>query len=80
MTSEDMMFMALDLASYSMTDSEGFPYDKRDWSGNAFYTIPVTLNSNVTKLHEQFFGQDGYQPTETVQGISSSISGRTGYY
>lgn len=80
MTSEDMMFMALDLASYSMTDSEGFPYDKRDWSGNAFYTIPVTLNSNVTKLHEQFFGQDGYQPTETVQGISNSISGQTGYY
>jgi len=80
MTSEDMMFMALDLTSYSMTDSEGFPYDKRDWSGNAFYTIPVTLNSNVTKLHEQFFGQDGYQPTETVQGISSRISSRTGYY
>ena len=80
MTSEDMMLMALDLTAYSMTDSEGFPYDKRDWSGNAFYTIPVTLNSNVTKLHEQFFGQDGYQPTETVNGISSSISGKTGYY
>ena len=80
MTSEDMMLMALDLASYSMTDSEGFPYDKRDWSGNAFYTIPVTLNSNVTKLHEQFFGQAGYQPTETVNGISDRISGKTGYY
>lgn len=80
MTTGDMMSMAMKLPSYSMTDSVGWPYTVRDWNGGAFYGPPVTLNSNVTQLHEEFFAQDGYVPTEDVQSISESISAKTGYY
>ena len=37
-------------------------------------------SSNVTKLHEQFFGQEGYTPTQDVQNISKRISAKTGLY
>lgn len=80
MSTADMMGMTLKLTSYEMTDSVGFPYDVRDYNKGIYYGVPVTLSTNVTKLHEQFFAQDGYTPTVEVQDISSNISARTGYY
>ena len=80
MSTGDMMGLALNLTSYSMTDSVGFPIDKRDWSAAAFYCVPVTLESNVSKLHEQFFAQEGYVPTSEVLDISEDISAESGYY
>ena len=73
-----MMDMALKLNSYEMTDSVGWPYDVGEWSHGGWYGPPVTLSSNVTKLHEQFFGQEGYTPTQDVQNISKRISAKTG--
>lgn len=80
MTSADMLGMVMKLTSYTMTDSVGWPYDVREWNGGAFYGPPVTLSSNVTKLHEQFFAQEDYIPTQDVQDISERISALTGYY
>ncbi len=80
MSSADMMGMLMDITSYDMTDSVGWPYDHNDWNEGAYYNIPVTLASNVSKLHEEFFAQEGYEPTQDVQGISEDISWRTGYY
>lgn len=80
MSSMDMLGMAMDLTSYSMTDSVGFPYEVRDWSGGVFYGVPVTLESNVSMLHQQFFAQEGYIPTQDVRDISKRISSKTGYY
>lgn len=80
MTSSDMLSMAIKLNSYSMTDSVGWPYDVGSWSSGAWYGPPVTLSSNVTKLHEQFFAQEDYVPTDDVQSISERISATTGLY
>ena len=80
MSSADMMDMVLKLNSYEMTDSVGWPYDVGSWSHGGWYGPPVTLSSNVTKLHEQFFGQEGYTPTQDVQNISKRISAKTGLY
>ena len=80
MSSADMMDMVLKLNSYEMTDSVGWPYDVGSWSSGGWYGPPVTLSSNVTKLHEQFFGQEGYTPTQDVQNISKRISAKTGLY
>lgn len=80
MSTADMMGMALKLTSYNMTDSVGWPYNTRGWTGNAWYGPPVTLNSNVIQLHEEFFAQPDYVPTQEVQDISSRISATTGYY
>ncbi|NLD19040.1 MAG: hypothetical protein GX663_02170 [Clostridiales bacterium] len=80
MSSMDMMGMVLKLNSYSMTDSVGWPYDVGNYSGDAWYGPPVTLSTNVTKLHEQFFAQEGYTPTQRVLDISEDISYETGLY
>lgn len=80
MSSTDMMSMLMDITSYRMTDSVGWPYDHNDWSQGAYYNIAVTLAGNVTKLHEQFFDQEGYDPTQDVHSISENISYKTGYY
>ena len=80
MSSSDMLKMALKLDSYKMTKSKGWPYVTQGWTGDAWYGPPVTLTSNVSKLHSEFFGQKDYVPTQTVQSISEQISARTGYY
>ncbi|MDO4833937.1 MAG: LCP family protein [Bacillota bacterium] len=82
----DILGMMIKFRSYDMTDSTtGFPYDVGSWTGQAaagyaWYGPPVNLANNVSKLHEQFFNQKQYVPTETVQQISNEISYRTGIY
>ena len=71
--------MAPDLLKYNVTDSIGWPYETRGKTMGAWYGIPVTLESNVTKLHQELFRESDYVPSETVQNISDSIVNRTGY-
>ena len=84
--SGDLLKIMLKYKSYDMTDSTtGFPYDVGSWTGYAaagyaWYGPPINLTNNVSKLHEQFFEQGGYTPTETVQEISAQISALTGLY
>jgi hypothetical protein len=80
MSSADMMSMILKLNAYEMTDSVGWPYTVGSWSNNGWYGPPVTLASNVSQLHEAFFGQEDYVPTQDVQDISARISAKTGLY
>ena len=44
-----------------------------------WYGIPVTLESNVTKLHKEAFGEENYTPSSDVKSISDSIINKTGY-
>ena len=80
MSSADMMGMLLKLTSYTMTDSVGWPYEVGSYSNNGWYGPPVTLESNVSQLHEEFFAQEDYTPTQDVQKISDRISSVTGLY
>ena len=80
MSSSDMMSMLMDITSYKMTDSVGWPYEHNDWNQGAYYNIPVTLVENVSRLHEEFFAQEDYDPTQDVHDISENISWKTGYY
>ena len=82
----DIMKLMLKVKSFDMTDSTtGFPYDVGSWTGYAgagyaWYGPPINLSNNVSKLHEQFFDQKDYTPSETVQEISNNISNTTGLY
>ena len=82
LSSSDIMGLALSFVTNKMTDSVGWPFDTSGWTAynGAWCGVPVTLNSNVTELHEKYFGQPDYTPTERVQEISAEISARTGYY
>lgn len=79
MTTNQMMEILLELASYSITESESWPYEWTDWTYNGvWYGPPVTLERNVAELHEEFFEQKDYEPTDKVKEISESISSITG--
>ena len=86
MSTNEIVRMMLKFKAYDMTDSTtGFPYDVGGWTGYAgagyaWYGPPINLSNNVSKLHEQFFDQGGYTPTDTVQEISAEISALTGLY
>ena len=54
------------------TDTKGKTMDR-------WYGIPVTLESNVTQLHKEAFGEENYVPSDTVKSISQSIINKTGY-
>ncbi len=41
--------------------------------------MPITLESNVKKLHQDLFNEEDYEPTETVKNISNKIINKTGY-
>ena len=64
---------------YKITDSTGWPYDVSGYSSDAWYGVPVTLESNVQELHQEVFGNSDYTPSDTVQEISDSIINETGY-
>lgn len=67
------------IISYNIQDSIGWPYDTKGITLDRWYGVPVTLESNVKKLHEELFGQENYEPTDTVKGISERIVNKTGY-
>ena len=79
LSSNEIISMIPSVPFYTIKDSEGWPYDVRGISTDAWYGVPVTLESNVKKLHAELFGNDNYTPTETVQEISDDIINDTGY-
>lgn len=81
---DSLEIIPLMLKMYKMDikDSIGWPYDKEGYisPSGVWYAAPVTLESNVAKLHEDAFSQSGYVPSDRVREISGSISYTTGYY
>lgn len=82
MERESMIRVMMDFFRGNMTKKTGWPFDTAGWYdyNGAWCGPPVTLESNVKKLHKKYFGQKNYQPTKTVTDISAEISRRTGYY
>ena len=79
LSSNEIISMLPAVPFYSIKNSEGWPYEVRGISTDAWYGVPVTLESNVKELHAELFGNDDYTPTETVQEISDDIINDTGY-
>lgn len=67
------------LASFKVTGSLGWPYKTKGITLDRWYGVPVTLQSNVEKLHKEAFGQDDYEASDTVKEMSSAIIKKTGY-
>ena len=79
LSSNEIISMIPSVPFYNIKDSEGRPYDVQGYSSDAWYGVPVTLESNVKELHSKLFGNDNYTPTDTVQEISDDIINETGY-
>ena len=78
-TSADIFSMMPSIASYKITDSIGWPYETKGITLDRWYGIPVTLENNVKRLHQEAFGEEDYIPSDTVKDISNQIIQKTGY-
>lgn len=66
------------ILSYHVTESAGFPYDINGGTiGGVWYGVPVNLENDVSKLHDNLFGTENYEPSDTVKSISNEIISRT---
>ena len=78
-TSSDIFSLLPSIASFKVTDSIGWPYETKGITLDRWYGVPVTLESNVTRLHEEAFGETDYTPSDRVKEISNEIIQKTGY-
>jgi hypothetical protein len=67
------------LASFKVTESIGWPYDTKGITLDRWYGVPVTLQSNVERLHKEAFEQEDYESSDTVKEMSAAIIKKTGY-
>ena len=78
-TQGEIISLIPQVISYNVKDNIGWPYETKGITLDRWYGVPVTLEENVKKLHEELFGESDYQPTETVEEISNRIINKTGY-
>lgn len=75
----DIFSMFPSIPNFKITESIGWPYETKGITMDRWYGIPITLENNVMKLHNEVFNENDYQPSETVKTISNKIIEKTGY-
>ena len=78
-TGTEILALAPSIASFNIDKSMGWPYQTKGITLDRWYGVPVTLQSNVEKLHKEVFEQPDYVVSNTVKEISTKIVKRTGY-
>lgn len=81
MDNDTLSDLLIRFTKYKINGSFGWPFDYDGWySGFGWYDVPITLKSNVVKLHKRLFGQKNYKPTDRVIRYSRMVSKDTGWY
>lgn len=75
----DIIALIPSALSFDITERLGWPYNVKGISTTAWYGVPVTLESNVIRLHKELFGQEDYKVSETVKEMNDAIIKKTGY-
>ena len=78
-TSTEILSLVPSIASFNITESMGWPYETQGITLDRWYGVPVTLESNVEKLHKEVFEQSDYVVNDTIKDISNQIIKKTGY-
>ena len=78
-TANDIFGLLPSAPNFKITESLGWPYDTKGKTMDRWYGIPITLESNVTRLHQEVFEQKDYSPSDTIKQISNDIIAKTGY-
>ena len=84
-TKAEILQMGMSMLSYDIEDQTGFPSDHlygqrvKDAMGGKDVVLPVTLESNVIKLHEFLYPEDSYTPSEEVKAYSQRIVDQSGF-
>ena len=79
MDASEVIGLTQQLINYKISNSKGWPYETRGVTLDAWYGVPITLETNVQKLHQELFNQMDYEVPETVKNISNKIISKTGY-
>jgi len=64
------------ISNSTLEGTPGWPYEYSTmWQDDDsyYYFVADTLESNVTELHKTLFGQENYEPTETVRTLNDKI-------
>ena len=84
-TKAEILQMGMSMMSYDIEDQTGFPFDHlygervKDAMGGLDVVLPVTLESNVIKLHESLYPEDSYTPSDEVKAYSQRIVDKSGF-
>lgn len=78
-TATEILALAPSIASFNIIESMGWPYETKGITLDRWYGIPVTLESNVEKLHKEAFEQTDYVVPDAIKEISNQIVKKTGY-
>lgn len=79
LSNTELLSLAKDIAAYNLTEQTGFPFNLTTANLQAGdCVVAVNLEENVRQLHQWMFGDDGYQPSETLQAVSWQIINDTG--
>lgn len=79
LNTNDILSLVPSIASFNITESIGWPYETKGITLDRWYGVPVTLESNVKKLHQEEFEDPDYEVPESIQSISDKIVNKTGY-
>ena len=74
-----MISLIPEMMNYKITESIGWPYETKGITLDRWYGVPVTLENNVIRLHQEAFGETDYQVSEEIKAISNQIIAKTGY-
>ena len=75
----DITSTLLKVGKFSVKQSIGWPYTTKGITIDRWYGVPVTLETNVTRLHKEVFNEENYTPSETVIDMSNRTKAKTGY-
>lgn len=76
MSRNSMTDVLKNISSYDLESCGGWPNDYQimyEQEYTFYYYVPTTLKSNVVELHNRMFGQDNYEPSDTVKDLSDQI-------
>lgn len=78
-TTGEILGLIPSIASFNIKESMGWPYNTKGITLDRWYGVPITLESNVKKLHVEAFNQPDYEVSEKIKEINNKIINRTGY-
>lgn len=85
MSGQEIFSMGMNLLTYSMGEQTGFPFDHlegenvKEAMDGVDCVLPVTLETNVVKLHQFLYPNEDYTPSAEVKAYSDHIIEVSGY-
>ena len=74
-TLPEILSYTKDFKKYTLGETTGFPFNKSTGtlSGIGSSVLPTDLAGDVQQLHQFFFGDDGYTPSDVVLSIDAGV-------